>query len=231
MKQLIFAFSFFLYIFIPAFAFQLHNPINIDNDTNFSKENGVKSGNGTETSPYIIEGWGIELSNENDSGIFISNTTKYFVIKNCYILNTNKSRKNYNGIYLKNVKNCKIDNVTIGKVETGINNWYGTIDEIFNYSIYDSNCSIYNLHGNIGFIKNCKIVKCNIGINNWYGTIKNMKNCIMYNCNKAITAIWETVAHKKITCQTFYYYSYIMPEESLKTTVTKCETHDLDKPE
>ncbi|MDI6917068.1 MAG: hypothetical protein QMC80_04655, partial [Thermoplasmatales archaeon] len=39
-----------------------HNPIRIWSNSDFTSENGVSSGSGTEADPYIIEGWDIDAS-------------------------------------------------------------------------------------------------------------------------------------------------------------------------
>ncbi|TDA33944.1 MAG: hypothetical protein DSO02_03230, partial [Hadesarchaea archaeon] len=57
-----------------------HAPIYIEGDGNFKPANGVRSGSGTKTDPYIIENWEIDASNAH--GIHIKNTTAYFVIRN-----------------------------------------------------------------------------------------------------------------------------------------------------
>lgn len=58
-----------------------HGPIIITHDDNFT-DYGF-SGIGTANNPYIIENYEIITSSEN--GIYIANTTKYFVIRNCYL--------------------------------------------------------------------------------------------------------------------------------------------------
>jgi len=81
-----------------------HNPIYINGNENFTSENGVISGNGTENNPYVIEGWEIDASTAN--GIKIINTTAFFIIRNCSI---SHGRNNYHdGIVLSNVINGKI---------------------------------------------------------------------------------------------------------------------------
>jgi len=60
------------------------DPIRIDSDEDFTSENGVISGNGTEENPYIIEGYSINGEGER-YGIFIGNTSSHFVIKDCFI--------------------------------------------------------------------------------------------------------------------------------------------------
>ncbi len=56
------------------------DPIHITNDNNFS----VFPGSGTKTDPYRLENYNISSEVQN-FGINISDTTKYFVIQNCFI--------------------------------------------------------------------------------------------------------------------------------------------------
>ncbi len=58
-----------------------HKPITILKDEDFEKYNFL--GNGTESNPYIIENYNI--TTEEDIAIYISFTTKYFIIRNCYL--------------------------------------------------------------------------------------------------------------------------------------------------
>ncbi len=58
-----------------------HEPIIITNDKNFT-DYGFP-GLGTVEEPYIIENYNITTS--NNEGIYINDTTKHFVIRNCYV--------------------------------------------------------------------------------------------------------------------------------------------------
>ena len=91
-----------------------HDPIYIDENQNFTLENGVVSGSGTEDDPYIIEGWEII---GGDFGIRIEDTDVYFVIRNCAVREAES-----NGIVLKKVINGQIENCTVQEVlrEDGI---------------------------------------------------------------------------------------------------------------
>jgi len=82
-------------------------PITIIGDANFTRENGVVGGSGTADDPYIIEGWKIDADGY-DYGISIKYTTKYFVIRNCEIVNALMY-----GIALAYVENGYIANNTI----------------------------------------------------------------------------------------------------------------------
>jgi hypothetical protein len=83
-------------------------PIRIQNDYQFTAANGVVSGSGTVSDPYIIENWAIDASGAN--GIDIQNTTAYFIVRNCLIENSAISM--HGGIYLNNVVNGTIENNT-----------------------------------------------------------------------------------------------------------------------
>ncbi|MEM3445732.1 MAG: hypothetical protein QW115_07170, partial [Thermoplasmata archaeon] len=63
-----------------------HAPIHINGNGEFTSTNGVTGGSGTENDPYIIEGWDID-ANGGSYGIWIENTSVYFVIKNCTVYN------------------------------------------------------------------------------------------------------------------------------------------------
>ena len=72
-------------------AYTPHAPISITDDSGFS----VFPGAGTSDDPYVIEGYDITTSDLE--GIYISSTTKYFVIKDCYI------DANSYGIHIDNI--------------------------------------------------------------------------------------------------------------------------------
>ena len=133
--------------------------IRIYSDDEFTPADGVVSGLGTQADPYIIEGWAI--SSRWGAGIYIENTTKYFVIRNCLIENSDL----YVGIYLRNVINGRIENNTCEKNKTGIflqhssnntltgnscsnNKWSGiTLYDFSNNNILSSNACRNNAVG------------------------------------------------------------------------------------
>lgn len=63
-----------------------HPPIRIDNNTdlNHTAQSEGWSGNGSESNPYIIEGYEIDGAG-NGSCIYIGNTTEHFVVSDCYL--------------------------------------------------------------------------------------------------------------------------------------------------
>ena len=66
-----------------------HPPIIIWNDNDFLSYNF--SGDGSKNNPFMIQN--LNITTDSNNGIYISGTTKYFTIKNCYI------DAKYDGIY------------------------------------------------------------------------------------------------------------------------------------
>ena len=66
-----------------------HAPILIDGNDDFTPENGVTGGSGTELDPYVIEGWEIDTSVAGSYGsqvcVEILNTDAHFIIRNMYV--------------------------------------------------------------------------------------------------------------------------------------------------
>ena len=83
----------------------------IQSNADFTAENGVISGSGTPDDPYIIEGWDISF---NLSGnIIISNTTAYFIIRNCRLEEGELLPSlSISVVTLENVSNGRFENIT-----------------------------------------------------------------------------------------------------------------------
>jgi len=118
---------------------QAHPPIMISGNDQFTPSNGVVSGSGTSTDPYIIQGW--DISTNQSDGIQISNTNAYFVIRSVYIHSDTSG--NYNGISLDNVRNGAVDSSLF------FNDSYGvSIVQASNIAI-THNIMQYDSHGTI----------------------------------------------------------------------------------
>jgi parallel beta-helix repeat protein len=92
-----------IFVFEPAqvSAFSTHDPILIIGNENFNSSNGVTGGNGTESDPYIIEGW--EINATSKDSIIIMNTTAHFVIRNVSLFTQSS-----NEIHINNCTNGTI---------------------------------------------------------------------------------------------------------------------------
>lgn len=117
-----------------------HSPIVIDGNDEFTPENGVTDGNGTEEDPYIIENWVIEGHGSNLEGIYILNADVYFIIRNCTAIDFYGVSSGLfgSGIRFSSVKNGRIENTTTCR------NFYGIqVDKNSSYIEID-NCSSMN---------------------------------------------------------------------------------------
>ncbi len=95
-----------------ASGLRSHEPILIFGNAAFTTDNGVVSGSGTSSDPYIIEGWDIDTSTAN--GIRIFNTDAYFVMRNVLT-----RPFGWTGLILLGVTNGLIENSTFSGVEIG----------------------------------------------------------------------------------------------------------------
>ncbi len=132
-----------------------HNPILITSDSDLE----VFPGSGTAEDPYFIEGYNITTT--SDTSIYITGTTKYFAIFNCYI-----DARDF-GIYINDVADgtaiviyntCSYNDLSAIRIESSSNstvanntcsnnNGYG-ISLFSSYStVFNNTCSNNNNHG------------------------------------------------------------------------------------
>lgn len=113
-----------------------HDAILINGNSGFTNASGVTWGSGTESDPYVIEGW--DISALAASGIEILNTDAHFVVRSCLV---HGSTSPYSGIRLGSCVNGTLDNNSLSSNYYGIylesssgnaisknncsNNWYG----------------------------------------------------------------------------------------------------------
>jgi parallel beta-helix repeat protein len=93
-------------------AYQPHSSIVIITNAGFTSKNGVTSGTGTPSDPYIISGWDINALTVN--GITVFNSTAYFNIRNVHI------HSGVRGIYLSNDTNAVVQNSVLSNNTIGI---------------------------------------------------------------------------------------------------------------
>ncbi len=181
-------------IYIDGRAYTTHIPIHISGDSGFTSQNGVTGGSGTKDDPYIISGWYIDAGGGN-YGIHISDTSKYFVIKDCYILNATEWDWGSSGIELWRVSNGTIYNNTIKSSAIGIyvahtNNLTisnNTVEYNKNYGMY-----LYNYTENIWIENNTIGNNTGNGIYMTYETknVKIVSNLIFNNTKYGINIGW-----------------------------------------
>jgi parallel beta-helix repeat protein len=137
-----------------------HDPIFIENNDSFTSANGVTSGSGTQADPYIIENWVIDASSAH--GIYIRNTTAYFIVRNCLVENGNKYYDTHTGIYLSNVANGRLEKNTCGNNGDGIRLEYS-----YNNVVINNTCSNGNDCGICLYHSPCSILDNNLCENNF----------------------------------------------------------------
>lgn len=139
-----------------ANAYDHHAPIRIVGDSGFTSENGVSSGTGIVEDPFIIEGF--EISNETGTGIKITGTNAFFVIRDCLV------RDSSYGIQLNALSNGTIEacnlfdntfsvlvtdstNVSVAANEASSDLGCIGFDRSSNCTAHGNNCTITNYDG------------------------------------------------------------------------------------
>jgi parallel beta-helix repeat protein len=92
-----------------------HGPISINGNGDFTIANGVASGSGMASDPYIISDWDINASSSN--GISIESTDSHFIIRNCYV---HGGSSDWIGIYLYGCRNGTLENNDFSSNSKGI---------------------------------------------------------------------------------------------------------------
>ena len=88
-----------------------HAPIVIDGNSGFVPSNGVSSGSGSSTDPFVIREWEID---GQPTAIQIQNTNDYLVIQNVYLLS------NSNAVILQNVTHASLQYSTLTQNTYGV---------------------------------------------------------------------------------------------------------------
>ncbi len=111
-------------------SYTSHSPIEVFSDSGLAA--AAVSGMGTKSDPYLLQGW--EIITNSVHGIYIHDTTKYFIIRNCYI---NTGRTGSYGIY---IRDAAFGTATIVN-NTCYNNYNGIfICDSANLTIMHNNC-------------------------------------------------------------------------------------------
>lgn len=168
-----------------ASAYTTRATITIDGNSQFTSENGVTGGFGTEIFPYIIEGW--DITGSSSSSIRILNTDAHFIIRNCILHDADDY-----GILFNDVTNGEIDSCTIYNANLGIAFISSSNCIITDCNIYDNTAGGILLTDLFGpGCSECVISNCVIhdsaangatyGIQLSSSSSCTITNCVIYN--------------------------------------------------
>ncbi len=142
--------------------------VNSDSELDSLASSEGWTGSGTQGDPYIIENYEIDAQG-GGAAIYLGNTTKYVLIRNCLVYNATNSADSYgrgSGIMLYGAQNVTVSNVT------SRDNIYG----IFIYQIYGRNNVVENstFIGNtwgayLYFLANNNTIRDNLFEGKYYG--------------------------------------------------------------
>lgn len=204
-----------------------HDPILIDGNAGFTNASGVVWGSGTESDPYIIEGWDINASTAN--GIEIRNTDAHFIVRACHVCDGRGGF--FIGIYLDACANGTLDSNTCS------NNWSGIFLSFSNDNTLSNNtCSSNNEHGiSVWYSNNHNIISNNTCSNNGYGMwlYWSSGNTLSNNtCSNNWYGIWlysssgSTLSNN--TCSLNYAYGIALGSSSDSTLSNNtCSNNEL----
>jgi len=101
-----------------ALAMGDHDPITILGNGDFTEENGVVAGSGTEEDPYIISGWEIDASGGELHGVKIENTTAFVTLRALVV--TGASSQKGAGIRIGFATNVTLDSCAVSSSFNGV---------------------------------------------------------------------------------------------------------------
>ncbi len=167
---------------IKSYALYLdHGPIAISGNDQFTKKHGVVSGSGTESDPFVIEGW--LISGGFSAGISLVDTDSHVLIRNVTVSGTGHSSYYNidNGIELRNASNVTIEDSNIRNTHYGIlvqpvGHNYSRSLRIVNCTIQHSDLNIY-----LGRLVGGSIERCEIKISEWSSVF--IENCTSVSLN------------------------------------------------
>ncbi len=137
-------------------------PIIIASDRDFTAENGVVSGRGIQSDPYVISGWRIHADHA-DYGIHIRGTARPFVIRDVEIIGARQV-----GIYLVSTRFGRLQGIDIQGCGTGLA-LHLTRD-----------ISVRDLH----------VRQCDDGVRLWSSTELRVERITIEDCREGLSASW-----------------------------------------
>ena len=199
-------------------SYALHDPIDIRNDTALAFY--AVSGTGNPGMPYILEGWNI--TTENGPAIRIMGTTKYFVVRDCWLRGTNAESIRgmiinviaagtavvervhleswFVGIEVSNAPGIAVKGCTIQGGVTGLIMNSAANSTVFNNTVYKNDEWGLWLSSNSMTIANNTLWSNGHGLGIFYGTNSVVENNTLsddgFSFSLNSVAIYETISEK-----------------------------------
>ncbi|MGA1821867.1 MAG: right-handed parallel beta-helix repeat-containing protein, partial [Thermoplasmatota archaeon] len=165
----------------------LRDEIFIMGNSQFTLENGVVGGSGSENDPYIIENW--MMDNARGGRIEIIDTNSHVVIRNCKIWGYPNEG---DAVVLRRASNISIQNCLIGNLDEGIK----IRENARNIIIQD--CTLQDINDGISLnenvnnisILNCTFQKIREGIDLYDGANNiTIQDCIMEEMDEGVVIL------------------------------------------
>ncbi|MCK5772962.1 MAG: right-handed parallel beta-helix repeat-containing protein, partial [Thermoplasmata archaeon] len=176
--------------------------IRIDSDADFTTENGVVSGDGSQDTPYLIEGWEIDASG-HPYGIYIANTSKFFLISEVHVHSAvGDAVVEASGIILMNVQNGAVVRSRID-----LSQGHGIL--IQNSTVNIKSCVIKDNQGDgiRGIMaNNTKILENTLGRNGRGITIQSSSN-VLVRSNSLFVHLSYGLYSSDTNAKNFFYYN------------------------
>lgn len=99
-------------------SLKVHEPISIGGNSMLSGKSGVVRGSGSETDPYVIEGWTIRTV--SGAGVSISDTDVHLTLRNIRVINEGTDEPEAVGILLTNASNVEVESCFVHSFSCGI---------------------------------------------------------------------------------------------------------------
>jgi len=132
--------------------------INGDSEMSTWAANWSWAGDGSQGSPYIIDGYYIDAMG-GKWGLFIENTSAYIVIQNCQITNQTNTGSPSSAIVLRNVTHAAVLNNVLSNCVYGIRlDTWSTNNMVIGNTVYPTQRGIYPYQANYTLIANNTVI-------------------------------------------------------------------------
>jgi hypothetical protein len=196
-----------------------HDGIRIQRNSEFTAANGVVSGSGTGSDPYIISDW--EINRQHD-GILIEGTDAYFIVRNITI----DANGTYYPLRMNNVRNGVFENIYIYGREN-IFLWMNGCQwvTVSNVTIRDGGFI------NVGYSSDCTLTDVNLPDPGGYADVGYSDRIDMIRCNVTGSDGEGIYIHvvkdlNLIECDVSDHYRGVRSVQSERVAVLRCVLRD-----